>query len=134
ESATPAQYLAYQKQFAATIGTRDAALADTIAQHEAASDPKAVAAWLREDVGTDLRPDLAKIAVPVLEVMPYDPVAAQAMGGFTQAQSIAFYQALLPGVPNLRVVAVAPARHFAMLDQPDEFYAALARFMNSLPS
>lgn len=132
ESATPAQLLAYEKQFAAGIGTRNPALVDTIAAHEAASDPKAMAAWMREDVSADLRPALAKIDIPVLEIVPYDPVAAQAAGGFTQEQGVAFYQALLAGTPGVKVVAVAPARHFAMLDQPDAFYTAVAAFARSL--
>ena len=130
-SQTPEQALAYERKFMSTIGTRDADLVEPVAQLQAKSDPAAVAAWAKEDLGGDLRPGLSKITVPVMEVMPFDPATAAAMG-FTQAQSVAFYQSLVAGTPKVQVVAIAPARHFAMLDQPDAFYATVTQFLDSL--
>ena len=129
---TPAQALAYQTQFMTAIGTRDPQLAAAAAQLEAKSDPKAMAAWVKEDVGGDLRPGLPKVTVPVLVIMPYDAATARTMGGFSQAQGVAFYQSLVAGAPNAKVEAIAPARHFAMLDQPDAFYATVTQFLASL--
>jgi pimeloyl-ACP methyl ester carboxylesterase len=125
-----AKTLAYETNFMRAIGTREASLVDPAAALEAKSDNAAVAAWLQEDLTSDYRPELSKITIPALEIMPYDPVSAAQMGNFTQAQGIAFYQALL--APNVKVEAIAPARHFAMLDRPDALNALLAQFLASL--
>lgn len=126
---SPQQLLAYERGFMRTIGTREAGLIEPMATLEARSDPKTVAGWLREDLSTDLRPGLNAIAVPLLEIMPYDPHGSM---GYTQEQTLAFYQSLFSGTPNVRVVPVAPARHFAMLDQPAAFYRALSAFFATL--
>ncbi len=36
---------------------------------------------------------------------------------------------LLAGAPKLQVVSVSPARHFAMLDQPDRVFALIDAFL-----
>jgi pimeloyl-ACP methyl ester carboxylesterase len=38
---------------------------------------------------------------------------------------------LLRGVARLEVVTIAPARHFAMLDQPEAFTTALRKFLDA---
>jgi pimeloyl-ACP methyl ester carboxylesterase len=123
--------LSYETNFMQTIGTDDPDLVAPTAKLEASSDPKAVAAWLQIDLITDLRPELPAISIPALEIMPYDP-AVGAKAGFTQDQGVAFYRSLLIGTPQATVVAIAPSKHFVMLDQPDKFYAAVQHFLDGL--
>jgi pimeloyl-ACP methyl ester carboxylesterase len=117
----------------ASIGTNKPELVDSTAALEAKSDPKAVGAWAQEDVDADLRPGLSKIAIPFVEIMPYDAADAKPPTNYTQAQVQAFYESLIAGAPSAKVVAIAPSRHFAMLDQPEAFYAAITQFLASLP-
>jgi len=132
-SSDPATTLAYEKRFMSTFGTIDSALVDPTATLEAKSDPKAVAAWFQEDITSDLRPDLAKITIPLLEIMPYyAPDHTHPPLQYTQAETLAFYQSLLAGAPQAKVVPIPDARHFAMLDQPAAFYAAVEKFVASL--
>lgn len=135
-NADPASELAYDQQYMSTTGTTDPALVDPTAKLEATSDPKAVAAWFVEDYTADLRPDLSKITIPLLEIMPYyapdHTQSAPKYLQYTQPQSVAFYQSLLAGAPHVQVVAIPDARHFAMLDQPAAFYAAVEKFIASL--
>ncbi len=127
----PAQALAYETRFMSTIGTKDPTLVAPTAALEAASDPKTVAAWLHEVLTADLRPDLVKIRIPVLEIVPYDPQSTE-NSGYTLEQTTTYYRSLLAGTPMLRLETIAPARHFAMLDEPDRFYALLTTFFDSL--
>ncbi len=122
-AATHAQFLAYEETMMKRMTLR-ANLVDAAAQREAASDPKAAAAWLRVDLDDDLRPQLSRITIPVLELMPYAPG-----GPYTQAQTLAFYRMLLGGAPRVSVEPIVPARHFAMLDQPKAVDAAITRFL-----
>jgi pimeloyl-ACP methyl ester carboxylesterase len=128
---SPAGALSYETNYMKMVGTNDPALVEPTAKLEASSDQQAVAAWLKADLIADLRPDLSKISIPVLEVMPYDP-AIGAKAGFTQEQGVAFYRSLIDAAPHATVVAVGPSKHFMMLDQPDQFYAALQGFLNGL--
>ncbi|HTU81138.1 MAG TPA: alpha/beta hydrolase [Candidatus Acidoferrales bacterium] len=130
-SQTPAAFAAYELHFMQTVGTRDPAIAAAAAKLEAASDPKAVAGWVAADLGEDLRPQLARITIPVLEIMPFDPETGRQLG-YSQDQALAFYRALMPGLATLQLVPIAPARHFAMLDRPQPFYDALDRFLTQL--
>lgn len=130
---TADQELAGEVRYMGSVGTIDAALVTPAAQLEAKSDPKAIGAWAREDLSSDLRPQLAKLTVPFLEVMPYNPADAKPPMNYTQEQTLAFYQSLLAGAPQAKVVAIAPSRHFAMLDQPGQFYAILSAFLSTNP-
>jgi len=129
-SLDPAGVLASQKRFMSGFGTNDPALVDPIAALEARSDPKALAAWLKEDVQSDFRPELAKVSVPLLEIVPYfPPDHVKPPLQFTQAQTVEYYSSLLMGAPHVSVEPLPDARHFAMLDQPDAFYAILGSFL-----
>ncbi|MEO7201751.1 MAG: alpha/beta hydrolase [Candidatus Tumulicola sp.] len=130
---SPAAALAYETRFMQNIGTLDPQLVAPTAKLEASSDPKIVAAWLQADLIADLRPDLSKITIPVLEIMPYEPEMG-AKAGFTQDQGVAFYTSLLKGTPQASVVAIGPSRHFLMLDRSDAFYAAVQHFLDGLPA
>jgi pimeloyl-ACP methyl ester carboxylesterase len=123
-SQTPAQVLAAETSYMQTIGTLDPALVAPTAALEARSDPAAIAAWAQTDLKADLRPALASATVPLLELMPYAPG-----GPYTEDQTVAFYRTLLAGAPNLTVVPIDGAKHFAMLDQPASVDAAIGRFL-----
>ncbi|HEY1429025.1 MAG TPA: alpha/beta fold hydrolase [Candidatus Tumulicola sp.] len=130
---TQAQALDYETKYMQNIGTLDPELVAPTAKLEASSDPKTVGAWLKADLIADLRPDLSKIRIPMLEIMPYDPQMS-AKAGFSQEQSLAFYKSLLDGAPQATVIAIGPSRHFVMLDRPDAFYTAVHQFISGLPA
>ena len=90
---------------------------------------------MSEDVALDLRPGLASISIPVLEISPYNAADfSNPARPISEPQKTAYYSALLQGTPKLEVVSIAPARHFVMFDQPDAFAAALTRFLAALPA
>jgi pimeloyl-ACP methyl ester carboxylesterase len=126
------QKLANEVQYMSTIGTIRPELVEPAAQLEAKSDMKAVAAWAREDLASDLRPQLARIDIPFLEIMPYNPADAMPPMNFTQEQTLAFYRSLVAAAPKVSVVAIVPSRHFVMLDQPAAFEKELAAFLMSV--
>lgn len=126
--ATPAEFKAQQIGFMKHVGVIDPAKAEKYGQLQARSDPAATANYLVGDTSADYRPDLDKIRVPLLEIAPYYAKGAR----YTNAQTVAFYRALLADAPHAKVVAIAPARHFAMLDQPAKFREAVAAFLGGL--
>jgi pimeloyl-ACP methyl ester carboxylesterase len=132
-AASDAETLANQKMYMSTTGTNRPELVDATATLLARSDAKAVAAWMHELIVADLRPDLPGVTIPFLEIMPYQPPAAGQSPAYTQEQTLAFYKSLIAGAPKATVTAIAPSRHFVMLDQPEAFYDALAKFLGSVP-
>ncbi len=134
-SASPEQFRQQQIGYM----TRASMLDPTAARHygklQARSNPKVVAQFMYEDLSVDLRPDLGKISVPLLEIMPWNKADLEAAAKardtpvYTRAQSEAFYAGLLQGVPQVTVVSIAPARHFVMLDQPEQFMQVLTGFL-----
>jgi pimeloyl-ACP methyl ester carboxylesterase len=128
-----AKEFAASQAYMAAVGTNKPELVDPVAQLQAKSDPAAVGAWAQADVTSDLRPNLKAITVPFVEIMPYNPADSKPPVAYTQDQVLAFYQSLIAGAPKGSVVAIAPSRHFAMLDQPEAFYAAVTQFLGSLP-
>jgi pimeloyl-ACP methyl ester carboxylesterase len=117
---TPAAYAAAEQTYMATIGVIDPALAAQTAALQAKSDQQTVAAWAQLDVGSDLRPQLGTITVPLVEITGY--TAAEP---YSQDQKQAFYSMLLVGTPKAEVIVIPGARHFVMLDQPEHFNAVL---------
>jgi pimeloyl-ACP methyl ester carboxylesterase len=138
--ATPAQFAAGQKASIDAMVTDpgDAAAVLTLAEK---SDPKATAEYMGELLRSDLRPDLAKLTVPTLEIAPvptkpaaYEgPQAATASMADRESGYKAFYMSLFPGAPNVTIVPIANSRHFVMLDQPAALYAAIDAFVATLP-
>ncbi len=120
------QILAYEKQYMQTA-TTDASLVEPTAELEARSDPKGIAAWIDADLTQDLRPNLAQITIPFVELMPYAQPSP-----YTQAQTLAFYQSLVAGAPHVTLVPIPNARHFAMLDQPQAVDDAIAAFLKQV--
>jgi pimeloyl-ACP methyl ester carboxylesterase len=131
-SLSKADEFSAEENYMSAIGTNKPELVEPAARLVARSDPKAIAAWLYEDLTNDLRPNLSKITIPFLEIMPYNPSDAVPPYAYTQEQTLAFYNSLVAGAPKVTVVAVAPARHFVMFDQPEAFYKVITRFLSSL--
>ena len=50
----------------------------------------------------------------------------------TQQGKTEYYRALMKGTPNVTVVSVSPARHFAMFDQPQMVNDAIADYLKGL--
>jgi pimeloyl-ACP methyl ester carboxylesterase len=124
--------LANQEQYMRDIGTIRSELVEPAAQCEARSDMKAVAAWIQEDLSGDLRPQLARIVIPFLEVMPYNPADAKPPMNYSQEQTLGFYRSLVAGAPRVSVMGIAPSRHFVMLDQPAAFEKEIEDFLVSV--
>jgi pimeloyl-ACP methyl ester carboxylesterase len=124
--------LASEEAYMGTVGTIRPELVGPTAQLEANSDMKAAAAWMYEDLTADLRPDLFRISIPFLEIMPYNPDDARPPMNYTQEQTLSFYRSLVAGAPRASVVAIAPSRHFVMLDRPAVFADQIERFIVSV--
>lgn len=132
EAASPAEFKAQQLAYMQGIGTLDPATAERVAPLNARSDQKAVARYMAEDAGADYRADLKAAKAPILEITAFADKDAQ-MGPvkITEDQKIAYYRSLLADAPNAKVIALAPARHYVMLDQPAAFGKALNDFIGA---
>ena len=128
---TPTMFGAQQQDYMRGTGVVDMARADELARLSARSDPMAVTRYMAETIGLDLRSALPAISAPVLVISPYFQVDAEQMR-MTEEAKTAYYQALMEGTPNVKVVSVAPARHFAMFDQPQKVNDAIGDFLGSL--
>ncbi|MGZ5183254.1 MAG: alpha/beta fold hydrolase [Ramlibacter sp.] len=128
----PAALFASQQQaYMRTIGVLDMGKADDLALLTGRSDPASVAQYAADVLELDLRPGLASVRAPVLVLAPYfDADAAQR--GLTLAAMPGYYRSLMEGAPKLEVVTVAPARHFAMIDQPQQVNDAIRKFLAGL--
>ena len=132
-AATPSQFAAQQQEYMRGTGVVDMARADELARLTARSDPQAVTRYMAEAMALDLRGALPAISAPVLLLSPYFQLDAEQMR-MTEEAKTAYYRALMEGTPNARVVSVAPARHFAMFDQPQAVHAAIRDFLKALPA
>lgn len=94
-------------------------LADTLA-----SDRAALANIGAEVMVTDLRGDLAKIAVPVTVLQAYD-----AMMPVQKAPYLALWASAYSGLAGVRIEVIEGSYHFVMYDQPDKFAASVAAFL-----
>jgi pimeloyl-ACP methyl ester carboxylesterase len=90
-----------------------------------ASDPRVSGEALYEDMTTDLRPDMAKIATPITLVYPWNAT------GPTKEMADPLYHGAYAGAPHVSYVEIGDAAHFVMLDQPAAFQAALMAFVDT---
>jgi pimeloyl-ACP methyl ester carboxylesterase len=128
---TPGQFAAEQQDYMRGTGVMDMARADELAKLSAKSDPAAVMRYMAEAMTLDLRPVLKQITAPVLVISPYFQLDADQQR-MTEAAKTAYYTALFEGTADLKVVSVAPARHFAMFDQPEQVNQAIRDFLKTL--
>ncbi len=118
------QFAAGQRSYMAGMGVLDETLAAKLAERSSRSDIAATGELMAQLLELDLRPKLGDIAVPVVEVSPFNAADFAALQ-VDEAGKTAYYRGLLAGVAKLQVVSIAPARHFVMFDQPEKFAAAL---------
>lgn len=126
-----ARFAEQQRNTMRTLGVLDMDRADALAQLAARSDPASVGLWAADVLTVDLRPGLASIGAPVLAVVPYFDLDG-VQHGLTAPMKAEYYRALMAGTPQLQVATVAPARQFAMFDQPQAVEAALRTFLGML--
>lgn len=124
-------FVAQQLQYMRGIGVLDGSKAEKMAKLSSRSDPGATAEYMAETLALDLRPNLPKITVPVLLISPYN-AGDGAQQKMSEQGKADYYRTLMAGTPNLKVVSVAPARHFAMFDQPVKVGDAIGTFLDSL--
>jgi pimeloyl-ACP methyl ester carboxylesterase len=111
---------------AARVATRNASKAASqalVARWSMQADPRVAAQAFYEDMTTDLRPDMAGIATPITLVYPWSA------DGVSQAKADALYKGAYAKAPRVTFEPIADSAHFVMLDQPEAFRAALARFL-----
>jgi len=130
-TASPASFASQQQVYMRTIGVLDMGQADDLAKLSARSDPASVGQYMADVLNEDLRPGLKAIQAPVLLILPFHDLD-DAQRGITEDAKTGYYQALAEGVPRLRVAAVAPARHFVMIDQPQQVETLIRDFLNAL--
>ncbi|SHG94870.1 alpha/beta fold hydrolase [Massilia sp. CF038] len=128
---TAQQFAAEQQEYMSGTGVIDMARADELARLTAKSDPAAVMRYMAEAMTLDLRPVLDKVTAPVLVISPYFQLDADQQR-MTEAAKSAYYTALFEGTADLKVVSIAPARHFVMFDQPDQVNKAIREFLARL--
>ena len=89
----------------------------------AIADARVAGQAVYEDMTTDLRPALPSIRTPMTVVVPWTAT------NFGKDKAMAFYATQYQGAPSVSFVPIAEAGHFAMLDQPAAFRAALDAFV-----
>ncbi|HEX6533563.1 MAG TPA: alpha/beta hydrolase [Gemmatimonadaceae bacterium] len=104
---------------------------DSVERLAARSDPAAVVQWMRDALLLDLTPGLRNIGVPFTEIVPFDSTIDPYRGYASLAAKRAAYTRWVEHAPEGTVIMIDGARHFVMLDRPDEFdrvlYEAIAR-------
>jgi pimeloyl-ACP methyl ester carboxylesterase len=118
---SPAQLGPMMRQFLATMVTKPADL-DHLADAAGRSDVATVANAFSELLSKDLRPDLAKISMPVLVIAAGD-------AAFPHDKLEQLWRVQIDPIRGVELHVVDGARHFVMLDQPDAFYALLDAFL-----
>ena len=89
-----------------------------------ASDHRVVGQALYDDLVTDLRPDISKIAVPVTMLYPWD----QTSGAPQQVFDTLYTNAYAP-LPHGKVERIDGSYHFIMIDQPAVFLTKVDAFL-----
>jgi pimeloyl-ACP methyl ester carboxylesterase len=126
-------FAAQQQGYMRAVGVVDMGKADDLAKLTGRSDPASVAQYMADDLKLDLRPGLKNITAPVLVIAPWFDLDNTVQGQtITQDIKRDYYRGLMAGTPKLEVTTVAPARHFAMIDQPQQVNDAIRKFVRAL--
>jgi pimeloyl-ACP methyl ester carboxylesterase len=88
-----------------------------------ASDRTVFANAMLEDLGTDLRPQLAGIKTPMTLLYPYETAEGPA------DQVTALYTTAYAAKPDIHLIRIDDSRHFIMYDQPAAFDKAVQSFL-----
>jgi pimeloyl-ACP methyl ester carboxylesterase len=126
-----ALFASQQQGYMRTIGVMDMGKADDLALLTGRSDPASVGQYAADVLELDLRPGLKNIQAPVLVISPFFDLDAGPQGLTANAKAD-YYRSLVQGAPKIDVVTVEPARHFAMIDQPQQVNDAIRRYLASL--
>jgi len=126
-----ALFASQQQGYMRTIGVMDMSKADDLALLTGRSDPASTGQYAADVLELDLRPGLKNIQAPVLVISPFFD-ADGSQQGLTADAKADYYRSLLQGVSKVEVVTVAPARHFAMIDQPQQVNDAIRKYLASL--
>jgi len=110
-------------QMARWIKSRNAE-ADAATAAASASDHRVVGQALYDDLVTDLRPDLAKIAIPVTMLYPWDETS-----GLPRQAFDTLYTGAYAPLPHAKVERVDGSYHFIMIDQPALFLQKVDAFL-----
>ena len=86
------------------------------------ADPRVTGEAMYEDMTTDLRPNMSAITTPITLVYPWSDQ-------LPKDKADAFYRGEYAKAPNVTFVPIGDSAHFAMLDQPAAFQAALDAFL-----
>jgi pimeloyl-ACP methyl ester carboxylesterase len=126
-------FAAQQQGYMRAIGVVDMGKADDMAKLTGRSDPASVAQYMADALRLDLRPGLRNVTAPVLVIAPWFDLDNTVQGQtITQDIKRDYYRDLMAGTPKLEVTTVAPARHFAMIDQPQQVNDAIRKFVGAL--
>lgn len=132
-AANPQAFAAQQQGYMRAVGVVDMSRADDLARLTARSDPASTAQYMADDLLLDLRPGLKNIQAPVLLIAPWFDLDNTVQGQtITREIKLDYYRALMAGTPKLEVITVAPARHFAMIDQPQQVNDAIRKYLSAL--
>ncbi len=85
------------------------------------ADQRVSAEAMYEDLTTDLRGDMAKIATPITMLYPTSAALPKSVAE-------PFYTGAYKDAPHVTLIEVPDSAHFIMLDQPDLFLKALMAF------
>ena len=111
------------QQMARMIKSHNAEAAAAIAA-ASASDHRVVGQALYDDLVTDLRPDLGKIAIPVTVLYSWDETI-----GIPQELSDSLFIGAFAPLPHGKVERVDRSYHFIMIDQPAVFLQKVDTFL-----
>lgn len=139
-AASDEQYAAYERS-SSRMMVSDPAAADRVASLVLRSDRTTVVECAEEMMLKNLTPELGAIRVPVVVVVPIPAPAADLPEQFRslspdemKARILPTYEAAYRGVPNVLLVPVLGARHFAMIDQPKAVLQALEALLARTPA
>jgi len=111
-------------QMARLIKSDNAAAAAAVAAAQA-SDHRVVGQALYDDLITDLRPDIARITIPVTMLYPWD----EGSGAPQQVFDTLYTTAFAP-LPRGKLERIDGSRHFIMIDQPEIFLQKVDAFLS----
>jgi pimeloyl-ACP methyl ester carboxylesterase len=111
-----------------TIATmvRTESLRAPVVAHSMASDAAVSGQAMYDLITTDLRPELARIKVPMTVLWVRPPNAP-----VTEAQMEQFYRASYANAPQSVITRVPNAYHFIMWDEPEAFRSELKSFLEA---
>ncbi len=124
EAMTAEQWNAMQPMVVAQM-VKDPAGQKAVAASSIATDRHVMIEAMMEDLGTDVRSNLASIKAPTLVLYEHD-TTLQHPDAASYAQIM---QTSYKALPNVKLVEVDGARHFIMYDQPAKFDAAVEAFL-----